>query len=224
MPKLYKRRSRKGYRRYRRKKKVSATRNMGPLQVKLPSKLIYAEQFSLNPGVGGTNDVMIFSCNGMYDPNITSTGHQPRGFDELMALYDHYTVIGAKITIDVVNTDTTTAQMVTLSVHDFTSTSAVNNDYLENRYIKKILLAPEPSGSSKGRVSIKLNPNKYLGVSKPLAEDTVKGSATANPTEQCYFHVTGFPVDGVTDTSPIQCVARIEYYSIWTEPKQPAQS
>ena len=33
------------------------------------------------------------------DPNHTGVGHQPLYFDQLMTIYNHYIVIGAKITV-----------------------------------------------------------------------------------------------------------------------------
>ena len=37
--------------------------------------------------------------NSLFDPNLSGLGHQPRGFDQLMAVYEKYTVVAAKITV-----------------------------------------------------------------------------------------------------------------------------
>jgi len=33
-------------------------------------------------------------------PNVSLGGHQPRGFDQLMAVYETYTVLGSKISVN----------------------------------------------------------------------------------------------------------------------------
>ena len=40
-----------------------------------------------------------FSANGCFDPNVTGTGHQPMGFDQMMLFYEQYTVVRSKISI-----------------------------------------------------------------------------------------------------------------------------
>ena len=52
-------------------------------------RLKYVEFFSSNTGTA-VPAVKYFSANGCYDPYISGTGHQPRGFDQWTAFYDHY--------------------------------------------------------------------------------------------------------------------------------------
>jgi len=59
--------------------------------------LRYVENFTLNPGVLGSS-VNVFSMNGLFDPNISGTGHQPMFFDNYMAIYGQYRVNRAYIT------------------------------------------------------------------------------------------------------------------------------
>jgi len=46
-----------------------------------------------------------FRCNNIYDPDATGGGHQPRHFDILAEVYDHYTVLGSKMTAKIVGYD-----------------------------------------------------------------------------------------------------------------------
>ena len=67
--------------------------------VRVTKKLPYYEpSFSLT-GTAGVISQYVFSANGVYDPNITSTGHQPLGFDTMMLYYEQYTVIESRITV-----------------------------------------------------------------------------------------------------------------------------
>lgn len=61
-------------------------------------KLVYVDKFSRNAGSAAAVSYY-FSANSLFDPDRTGIGHQPMGFDQLMDLYDHFTVIGAKLTL-----------------------------------------------------------------------------------------------------------------------------
>lgn len=196
----------------------------GPLPLTLKTTMVYHETFDLNPGAAGTNAVYIFSANGLYDPNITAIGHQPRGFDQLMALYDHFVVIGVKATLTTHNLDASKAQIVGMAIVDnSTSLGSANIQYMELRTSKSRLVGPYGDQSTTS-VAIACDPNKFLGRSKPLSDPELKGSASANPTEQAYIHCFGFPQDASTDTGAMNCRITLEYTAVLIEPKQPTSS
>lgn len=219
----YYRRSKKTYRKRRRRRRNTPSSAVGPLAPKLKAKLIYHEVVSLSPGIGGLPDDYIFSANGVFDPNITASGHQPRGFDQLIALYDHCTVIGSKITMQLSNNDTENSNTVILSLRDNSTQVLVYDDIFEYRFIKQKTLGPETAMST-GLISMKCNPNRYLGKSSPLNNSDLRNSNSANPVEQAYFHINCVPTDGVTNSATVACQIRVEYDCIFTEPKQPNSS
>jgi len=51
--------------------------------------LRYSDYFQLTTTSGAVS-TYVFAANGLYDPNITGTGHQPMGFDQLLQFYNHY--------------------------------------------------------------------------------------------------------------------------------------
>lgn len=207
-----------------RRKRTTPSNAKGPLSVKLPSKFIYEDSFSLNVGAAGTAANYVFSANGLYDPNITGTGHQPRGFDQLMTLYDHYVVIASKITIWASLADVNNAGIISVRLLDGATTASNPNDILENRFVKTKILSPEGSGPNSSVITMKCNPNSFLGRSKPLSDPDLKGDVSNNPAEQAFFHVSAMPLGDGVDLSDIVCRARIEYTAVLIEPKQPSQS
>lgn len=58
--------------------------------------LRYADSInvSLAPDYG-TNQII--SGNNLVKPDVTSTGHQPRGYDQAMSYYQNFTVIGSRV-------------------------------------------------------------------------------------------------------------------------------
>ncbi len=213
-----KRRYKKRRKSYKRKRYPTPSSAMGPLQNTVKTKLIYAENFTLDPGVVGVPDTHIFSANGVYDPDITGGGHQPRGLDQMFALYDHCTVIAAKVSLWASNTDQANANMIGVALRDNNTVFAGPLDFLEYRYIKMAPLAVEGGGQNVRQLTLACNPNKFLGRSKPMADPDLKNFVTTNPTEQCYFHVICWPMSGNTDSSPIQVNIRIEYTAVFHEP------
>jgi len=191
-----------------------------PLPKRFKTTLAYQEGgITLNPGVGGTVANYVFSCNGLYDPNITGTGHQPLGFDQFMLMYNHYTVIGAKIRVDYVNTDGTNGACVGIYIKDSSTTTSDYRLIVENGAKYKRLTKTGGDRDSCAMV-MNINPPKWLGRSKPLANDNMRGSSAANPQEQVYFHIFASPFDQSTDSGAVQISVKIDYIVVFTEPKE----
>lgn len=100
------RKFRKALRRYR--KRLNKRRRYRkaisrPVYFGLPNryvtKLRYVDHVTLTLPVGGAAVSNSFRANDLYDPYSGAGGHQPMGFDMLSAHYDHFVVIGSKITV-----------------------------------------------------------------------------------------------------------------------------
>jgi len=63
-------------------------------------KMKYRERLSV-ASLGGSFGYYQFSSNSLFDPNVTGTGLQPEGFDQLSALYRNYRVVASKISLRV---------------------------------------------------------------------------------------------------------------------------
>ncbi len=184
-----------------------------------------SDPFVLNPGVGGTAATHIFSCNGLFDPDITGVGHQPSGFDELMTMFDHYTVIGAKARLTFRSIDSGNAQFVGVRMSGDVTLQGDHRVILENGQTKYRLIAKATdSGSATiADISMSVNVGKYLRRSKIMSDPDMKGSVAANPAEQCYFHAWCAPQEAL-DSSGVRCTAVIDYVAILHEPKTLALS
>lgn len=220
MPRRYKKKQYK--RKTYRKKRVSS--QLSPMVNRFATKLKYVDQsIQLDPGIGGTAAVQVFSGNGLYDPNITLTGHQPRGFDQIMAMYDHCVSIGSKIKVTAYNEETNVSVIFGVAVMDTPNVSADVNDYLESgRVMYKII--SKISNGDPTTVYARGSPKKILGISHPLASPELKNSTSSNPTEQFYYHVFVAPQDGSTNAGVTTITAELEYLTVFIEPKIPTQS
>lgn len=221
-------RTRRGVRRQLRRNAFAVSSfSKAPMPNKFATKFRYVETtIDLNPGALGTAGVYVFSANGMFDPNITGVGHQPRGFDELMAMYDHYTVVGSKVTVSfsqtVGNSYYTTSAGIALK--DGTTTYSDVNDYLEGRNVVSTVMASSTTDSTRVHTLSKtFSCKKFLGISHPLAEKNVAGNKGSNPSEGAFYHIFCAPLASVDDP-PMRAQVRIDYLAVLTEPVQPNQS
>lgn len=181
----------------------------------LKIKLRYAENIALTGTAGGTGQYL-FSCNGLYDPNITSTGHQPMYFDQIMAVYDHYTVLSSKITINLCPQDATAAGpfQVSLFLNDDASLSTTSLLSLAESNEANTRIVADNANTSITLVKY-WNQKRYFPGSA-LANNVLQGSSGANPTEQTVYALVIGALDGV---STVNCFAQvlIEYTAIFGE-------
>jgi len=219
---------------FRRKKSRSSRKKRGnarsfqlsgmrsPLPKKFVTKLVYSDSFTLNPASASVAN-HVFTANGLFDPNITGAGHQPRGFDQIMTMFDHYVVIGSKMVARFSNPNNSQAIFGGIVLRDSQDITTNVRDWEENGYVRTVMVSSS-NGTGGSTLTYACNPSKFLGRSKPLSDSQLKGSVISNPTEQAYFHVGSWPIDAASDLSVLACNITIEYIVAFIEPKNPTIS
>lgn len=196
-----------------------------PIPLKMVTKFRYQENISLDPP-SSVADTYVFSANGLYDPNITGVGHQPRGFDQFLGvLYDHYVVLGSKITCKFTSGDGSYDEVVALALRDDSAGSTQVNDYMESsNSVNRIITNVTTGGNDcTGTLSMKFN-NRFLGRSHPLSDPDLKGGSASNPTEQAYYHICAQPFIGGINPGKVWVSVQIDYIVALIEPRVPGQS
>lgn len=181
-----------------------------------PKKLKFIHKYVDSLGVqvsAGVQSIRQFSCNGLYDPDITSTGHQPIYFDNLTALYDHYTVFRSTITFRIALIQGGGASAA-LYVDDDTTTAAFAPQAAEQG-TGTLNLVPYPTYKPVV-LSKTWNAKEYFG-GDIFDNDALSGSSAANPLEQSYFTL----VLGSFDNLQFQynLTVQIVYEAVWDELK-----
>lgn len=221
MPKTYRRkRSRTVTRSRRRKSRSRRKRVRRAFPRKMAVNLPYSEiNISIGSGAGLGGGI-IFSANGVFDPNITGTGHQPRGFDQYMLFYDHYVVIGSKITVDFQNNEDFPIRCG-IALRDANSNTILDPDILGEYFYKRERTAGAVTSgqSNTTTVTYQASPRKFLGRSKVLSDSSLKGSSAANPAEQLYYYIYCFALDGSSAISSTDVRVKIDYATVFIEPK-----
>ena len=202
-----------------------------PVSVRKRGQLYYESALGLTAPTSGNAVTYFFSANGMFDVNITGTGHQPIGFDQMMLMYEQVTVVSSSIQITF---NLGAGLSVNCGVALFPDTTALTNSsqLVENGLLRYI---PITSGSNTFQnqhmrtvVRLDCDVAKYFGrrgVRAILNDTELCTTAAANPVEQVYFGVVAWQIspDGATTTT-IGFDAIIEYDCIYWEPRKLAVS
>lgn len=139
-----------------------------------------------------------------------------------MALYDHYTVIGAKMRVRFINGDTA-SNSIGCAIMTSDQVHATNYDgACEQPDAITALLGPK--GSSRDTVVMTSSeaPLKFLG--RKVGESSISGSSSANPADQLYWQIICADPMGGADPGVITCEVTIDYTAVFMEPKFVAPS
>ncbi len=218
-----KRRGRGTRKRYRRKRRYM--RALANLQPK--TKLVkhpWAERLILTSGAGKALSES-YIANGLYDTLGTANTHQPVGFDEMSALYDHHTVLSAKIWLECATEHSAADFYMGILVSDSPDfqTGQKATDMMERGGSNWTLVVNSTVGGSiaTARLSRAVSIPKFLGVSPAAmtADNRLKASGNNLPTERVYFHVWIAPTNDASTIANQDITVRIEMVTLWSEPK-----
>lgn len=185
-------------------------------------RLTYYDSGSISVNVGAMASY-VFSVNGLYDPNITGTGHQPAGFDQMMVFFDHYVVVFSKATVSWANATAGQTVQVALSLNSTVTATTDPTILNETGYITRDWLNVAGTNDGLKTSSMACNVARYQGVPNPRDDPELWGSALANPTEQSYFNLSAWDVvSGGSSTVRFQIM--IEFDAWFIEPRKVSSS
>lgn len=191
----------------------------GMLGKKYAKKFRYCDQVQIDAGIG-TPAVHTFRLNSLYDPDAAIGGHQPIGFDQLVGVfYNHYHVVGAKITVTFVSSSTSgttgTAICGIEISNNVTPTTALNDIFEQGKTVYKTLTTQYAGG--KVTITRKVSIKKMAGVTDLLDNQDYRGSVSLDPAEVVYAHVFVAGIDASADASEVRCMVQLDQFAILTE-------
>lgn len=188
-----------------------------------------------------------FRANGMFDPEVSLGGHQPRGFDQAMALYSTFTVLGSKISVNwsyagydgpsALDSTTSSFLIKTNKVETtaglsaacapvmcgiYKGTEALANPSTAAEVMEHDRSVWKPMNSQQAGIitSASARIGSFFGNASLVGAEGYSGSNAADPTEQVQYTVWVARTNGVTaGTCAITGYVTIEYDALFTEPK-----
>lgn len=171
-------------------------------------KLKYQTQVAF-AAAGSVPQLHAFALNGMYDPDLTFTGHQPRGFDQYAAFYTKYEVRASRISMLIINNSTVAAKLAILPVSSSASVPSDVDGMMEQPYCKWKLV--------NGNASQNVSRLTHFSTTKKITSrniDSVNYTAsfTANPAITHSWNILCEALDGVS-TTDVQVIFVVTYYA-----------
>lgn len=192
-------------------------RSLNLFGLRTQKSLRYQESVLLTGSTLNLANAYVFSANGLFDPNVTGTGHQPMGFDQMMVAYNHYTVIASRIIVVFTN-NTAASARVGVSISGTTTINTNYNNLLENGNIITTAITPLNVYGSSARLEKMHRPGQFQGLDDILDDPDMRGDSASNPTEQSYFHLSIWDPNSASAPQALIDVI-IEYDVVFHEPK-----
>lgn len=182
---------------------------------------VYAEPGTTLTSTAGSLASQVFSCNGLYDPNISAAGHQPSYFDTLGTIYNHYNVIASKCTFTYAAASTLSAPGTCVAYIEDNATVAPLSSTIAEQSTSSPMKVYTGPGQNPTIITLYWNANKFFGPNAST-NTNLQGTTGTNPAEQSYF-IAAWQVQGAL-TSAVYLTAEIEYTAVWRELKDITQS
>jgi len=185
-------------------------------------RLFYYDYGLSRSGVAGVPVNYFICANGLFDPNITGVGHQPMGFDQMMLVYNQYTVLRSKVSLVVYNSTASVAVRAGVFLVPDTTAMTDPSRIMENGLVTtQMLSAINVTGYIKS-FALNCDIPKYFGRprGKGIVNDALlSGNAAVNPTEGVYYCLTAWDPFGVSNFSIYMDIV-VEYEAVFWEPKK----
>jgi len=192
-------------------------------------KLRYCIINELDVEPGGSAVSLFFRANGPYDPEYAVGGHQPMGFDQMSLLYNHYVVLGSKVTATFTPRIANTSGAAVVSGIEITDDAVVTtvprHTILEQR--KGLYRTVTTSNNKPFTLSRKFSAKRFFNV-KDVKDNVTRIGApnAALPAEEAFFRIFMMSGDvNVADDPPsFNVLVTVDYIILWSEPKELASS
>lgn len=177
----------------------------------IETTLTYCDTYTLTTATTGTPVSKYYSMNGLYDPDPALGGNQPYWFDQYTAMYERYSVIGAKAIVKF----TVAAGAATANVGPWVVGVITDRNTTTVPTTTPQLIGSQNSnwktidGDYKGVTCIATySPEKSLG--KSSWDDSVAGTSSSNPTNGWWVGLFA-STQGTVGATDVRAVIEIQY-------------
>lgn len=190
----------------------------------------YCDVVNLDTTAFPTTAVHLFAASGLYDPDITGTGHQPLGYDQWMGtsastgFYNHYLVVSSEIKLTFYSQDN--GQMGQLAcfvgLSDDTVAPLTYQQVAENPSYKMGYLGNQQGGHDILVMKHRYNAARQFGMTRAslYADTSLQGAYNSNPSENCYFAVIISGLNGAVNPTVVCVAVEIVFRAHLTERKE----
>lgn len=229
-----------------RNRSVSVPRNKLGFPQSMRTTLRYVDRVEINVNSLENITTVAYSANGLYDPYIPVGGHQPRGFDEYMALYKTYTCIASKMNMTVhylggfgpvvagtadnpplIQTTNTIATSETAARSSVMCGIQKGTEQLPNGETAASVMEKDKSTwqvlTEDGRPAsnnMRMTIGEFFGKGNLVGADGYTGTDGSQPANQVYYNIWAARTSNFSNgICKVVAYVTIEYDVVFTEPK-----
>ena len=220
---------------------VRVPRNKIGFPQSMQTQLRYCDALDFNPA-SSTIQLKSYLANGLHDPQVAIGGHQPRGFDEFMEVYQKFTVKSSRISVtwsyegyngcsqymntgapqQSIQSSAGAVQAVPATVGMVVPAvvGALSGTVTQSQEIEKARWCTiTPVGESK-TITAATKAVDFFGKDFLVGADGYTGTSSGDPDNKIYYHICcGLQHDEYPVTIKLRANVCITYDVVFTEPK-----
>ncbi len=182
--------------------------------------LRYVSRYSVTVGLGVST--WKFRANGLYDPDVAVGGHQPYGFDQLMALYTDWVVLSSSCHVRSFTRSSNEPCAVNVMVAEIGDANDTTIHEMLERHPKTTRLGnwrADGAGNRGGVTKASVNIGKYLN-RKNLADDAdLIGNNGADPTKAVEYWINHTDAGLTASVGITDVVVTLVYRAMFLKPR-----
>jgi len=188
-------------------------------------QLRYCTVVTLNASSGTA--AYVFALNGMYDPEITGTGHQPSYFGTWGAVYRRYGVTQCDVCVTHMQSSTSNVSPAIAGYIVDTSGNQVSSGtdpmhLVEQPYAQffRVAVGNDSNGLRPGSLMARVPVAKWFGLTDQqlLADDRLCGTVVSNPSAPLFMELWAGAIASDTPSTSISFLVELVYHATFVDP------
>ena len=200
--------------------------NTGQIESPLPNTLCTTLKYCTSKvlSVSSVPQTWSFKANSLYDPDYTGVGHQPMGYDQLMAAYNKWVVVASKAKVTFLPNESNGTHNALVGVHLAEVGSTFPTTYEQAMEITphwRVLSTDNGlSGVDPITCKSKYNAKKYWHLKDLMDNDELFGQVTTDLEERrCAYYDVWVAHDDTTEIADVRFYIEIDYTVVFAEPR-----
>ncbi len=211
----YRRKYKKTYKKKSNRRSYSSFTSQPATPQTLVRKLRYSTQDEINPGAGGAAGNLFIRANSIFDPEVAVGGHQPMGFDQYMLMYDRWTILGSKITVQFLpqGTGVLSQTVCSVSLDDDTTANTSMSSMIEQG-LANWRLQTSADAASKALTLTKTFSKKRRFPNRMGAAELM-GTVSGDAAEVVFYNISCAGL-GAADANVVKLLITVDYIVSFT--------
>jgi hypothetical protein len=165
-----------------------------------------------------------FNLNGLFDPDLTGTGHQPYGYDQISTFYARWVVTRCRYQIRLTSSAGSITVLTAVPDNSATSFGTGDRDLAAESPMAQTIISASASPTDAQVITGDVILPRLTGRTKAeyLAGARYNGATAANPSETLVLHIVT-QCDSTTATA-VDYTVKLEYDAEFYDPTNLVQS